>query len=98
MGTERLLYEDRIVMDPEIMVGKPVVKGTRIPVKLVLAHLAENLDLQDLFEAYPELTIDDVKACLQYAHVAVEQKRKGLFSPVSVPRPWQPNRQGLITS
>ena len=86
LGKERLLYEDRIVMDPEIMVGKPVVKGTRIPVELVLAHMAENLDLQDLFEAYPGLTIDVMKACLQYAHVAVEQKRKGLFSPVSVPR------------
>ena len=75
MGTERLLYEDRIVMDPEIMVGKPVVKGTRIPVELVLAHLAENLDLQDLFEAYPRLTLEDVKPCLGYATRLVEGKR-----------------------
>ena len=75
MGKERLLYEDRIMMDPEIMVGKPVVKGTRIPVELVLAHLAENLDLQDLFETYPRLTLEDVKACLGYATRLVESKR-----------------------
>jgi uncharacterized protein (DUF433 family) len=57
------------------MVGKPVVKGTRIPVEKVVAHLANNPDMQDLFAAYPELTLDDVKACLQYAHRAVAEKR-----------------------
>ena len=75
MAKERPMYQDRIVADPEIMVGKPVVKGTRIPVELVLAHLAENPDLEDLFAAYPRLKLEDVKACLQYAHAAVEEKR-----------------------
>ena len=55
------------------MVGKPVVKGTRIPVERVIAHLAHNPDLDDLFGAYPELTVDDVKACLHYAHDALER-------------------------
>jgi uncharacterized protein (DUF433 family) len=59
-------FRDRIVRDPEIMVGKPVVKGTRIPVERVLAHL-EEADKADLFEAFPELTDDDVRACLAYA-------------------------------
>ena len=76
MARERPLHEDRIIVDPAIMVGKPVVKGTRIPVERVVAHLAHNPDVNDLFEAYPELTIEDVKACLQYAHVAVEANRK----------------------
>ena len=71
------LYKDRIIVDPEVMVGKPMIKGTRIPVERVVAHLAQNPDLNDLFEAYPELTVEDVKACLQYAHVAVEEKRRG---------------------
>lgn len=53
------------------MVGKPVVKGTRIPVEWVLAHLAGNPDLDDLVAAYPELTIEDVKAILRYAQAAV---------------------------
>jgi uncharacterized protein (DUF433 family) len=72
MARERITYEDRIVVDPEILVGKPVVKGTRIPVELVLGHLAQNPDLADLFAAYPHLTVDDVKACLGYARALVE--------------------------
>jgi len=68
-------FNDRITTNPAIMVGKPVVKGTRIPVERVVAHLANNPDLTDLFAAYPESTLDDVKACLAYAHRAVEEKR-----------------------
>jgi uncharacterized protein (DUF433 family) len=58
---------ERITIDPAVMVGKPVIKGTRIPVELVLAKLATNPDLDDFFLDYPELTIDDVKAVLAYA-------------------------------
>lgn len=61
------VIHERIVVDPKIMAGQPVVKGTRIPVALVLKHLSQNLDLADLFEAYPRLTPDDVKACFAYA-------------------------------
>jgi uncharacterized protein (DUF433 family) len=64
---------ERITQDPGVMVGKPVVRGTRIPVERVIAHLAQNPLLDDLFAAYPELTLDDVKACLRYAHAAVER-------------------------
>ncbi len=67
--------EDRVTRDPRVMVGKPVVRGTRIPVELVLEHLAFNLDLDDLFGAYPELTREDVKACLRYAQQALECER-----------------------
>ena len=69
-------YQDRIVIDPEIMVGKPVVRGTRIPVERVVAHLAHNPDLSDLVGAYPELRLDDVKACLAYAHATLEGQRR----------------------
>ena len=68
-------YRDRIEQDPEIMVGKPVVKGTRIPVERVLAHLEEN-DRADLFAAFPELTEQDVRACLAFARAAVERQRQ----------------------
>jgi len=67
-------YQERIVQDPQILVGKPVVKGTRISVELVLAKLAANPDVQELFLDYPRLTIDDVKACLAYAEHLVEQQ------------------------
>ncbi len=69
-------YHGRIIEDPAIMVGKPVIKGTRIPVELVLGHLAHNLDLDELFAAYPHLTVEDVKAVLAYAQDAVGGKRK----------------------
>ena len=66
MATERAVYADRIVIDPEVMVGKPTVKGTRITVEAVLAHLADNPDVGDLLAAYPRLTLSDLRACLDY--------------------------------
>lgn len=65
-------YNGRIITDPDILVGKPVVKGTRIPVYAVLRHLALTLDLEDLYRAYPRLTEEDVKACLAFAGAALE--------------------------
>jgi len=67
MARLRVPLPDRIVVDPDILVGKPVVKGTRIPVELVLKRLAQNPDFDALFEAYPRLTREDVQACLEYA-------------------------------
>ncbi len=80
MATEQRTpaYQERIVRDPEVLVGKPVVKGTRIPVELVLAKLAANPDARELFVDYPRLTIDDVKACLAYAEHLVEQQNEGM--------------------
>ena len=76
MPAERPNCQDRIIQDPNIMVGKPVVKGTRIPVELVLRYLAENPNFDDLFADYPRLTMEDVKACFAYAQAQVEKKRK----------------------
>jgi uncharacterized protein (DUF433 family) len=78
---EQLNYKDRIVADPQIMAGKPVVAGTRIPVEHVLGRLAENPDITELFAAYPELTREDVKACLHYAQTAVGRKRATRGAP-----------------
>lgn len=58
---------DRIIQDPAILVGKPVIEGTRIPVEVVLEYLAHNPDFSELFADYPRLTMDDVKASLAYA-------------------------------
>ena len=65
---------DRIVMDPKILVGKPTVRGTRIPVELVLKRLSQGLDLTTLFESYPRLTEADVKACLEFAESSVRRR------------------------
>ena len=64
--------QSRIVIDPEILAGKPVVRGTRIPVELVLKRLGDDLDVASILEAFPRLREDDIKACLEYAHAMVE--------------------------
>lgn len=87
MTNEGAVDRGRIIRDPDIMVGKPVVKGTRIPVALVLGQLAHNPDLQELFAAYPHLTIADVQACLAYAHDLVEgqHERAGHRAAIAAP-------------
>lgn len=75
MTKEQVRYQERIIRDPNIMVGKPVVMGTRIPVEKVLNQLAYKPDLNELFVIYPELTLEDVKACLAYAQAMVAGKR-----------------------
>lgn len=72
MEKDRPLFQDRIVANPDILVGKPIVRGTRIPVYIVLAHLAHNFDLNELFASYPRLTIEDVQACLAYAGAVID--------------------------
>ena len=91
MPREQPMHQDRIVIDPEILVGKPVIKGTRIPVELVLKRLAQDLDTKTLFEAYPRLTPEDVKACLTYAQALVEGEE--VF-----PAPAQPPRRAPVTA
>jgi uncharacterized protein (DUF433 family) len=76
MARAAFLYQDRITQDPTIMAGKPVVKGTRIPVERVIQHLADNPDLNDLLQAFPHLTREDVQACLAYAYAHLERGRR----------------------
>jgi uncharacterized protein (DUF433 family) len=63
---------DRIVRNSAILFGKPVVKGTRISVAVVLEYLSDNPNLDDLLADYPRLTIDDVQACFAFAQTLVE--------------------------
>ena len=57
----------RIEVNPEILRGKPVVRGTRIPVELILRKLGEGATENELLDAYPRLTAADLRACLVYA-------------------------------
>ena len=85
MGTPDDL-KARIVQDPEIMVGKPTIRGTRIPVETVLSHLIATPDFSDLYAAYPRLTEEDLKACLAYARDRVLRVRKANAPPPSEPK------------
>ncbi len=59
-------WRDRIVSDPDILVGKPTVKGTRISVELLLDRLADGWSVEDILEAYPHITRQDVRAALSF--------------------------------
>ena len=61
----------RIVVDPKILAGKPIVNGTRISVAQVLGHLAGGWTKPELLENYPTLKDEDISACLAYAHDVV---------------------------
>jgi uncharacterized protein (DUF433 family) len=61
----------RIVANPEILGGKPIVEGTRLSVDHILGLLAHGMSHAEIVEVYPELTIDDVKAVIQYAAEAL---------------------------
>lgn len=58
---------DRVEMNPRVMLGKPVVRGTRLPVELILRKLGEGVSEADLLDAYPSLTREDIHAALRYA-------------------------------
>lgn len=74
---------DRIVVDPSILVGKPVIKGTRIPVSRILNLVGHGASFADIVEDYPGVTIDDIRASLLYAEVRLE--RKDVFPLVTGP-------------
>lgn len=62
-----MTVHDRITVDPKIMLGKPVIRGTRITVELVLRKIAEGADQNALLAAYPHLKREDIQAALRYA-------------------------------
>jgi len=64
--------EGRIVIDPRICHGKPVIKGTRIMVSNILSLLAGGYSLREILDYYPELTEEDVRAAIEYAAKVVD--------------------------
>ena len=63
---------DRITINPKIMVGKPVIKGTRIPVEAILKKLAQNIDVEEILKDFPRITKEDIQAAIMYAESLVE--------------------------
>jgi len=62
---------DRIEVNPEIMMGKPVIRGTRVTIELILRKLSEGAKESDLLDAYPQLKKEDIHAAIGYAADAV---------------------------
>lgn len=71
---------DRIALDPAVRFGKPCVRGTRISVGDILGYLAGGMTDEELIKEFPQLTREDIRACLAYA---AERERRTLSTPVS---------------
>lgn len=65
---------DRIEINPKVMVGKPVIKGTRIPIDLILKMLSQGISTEEILKEYPHLTKEDIQAALAYAALALEEE------------------------
>lgn len=68
-------WQDRIVLDPAILTGKPTVKGTRIAVEFVVDLLGRGWSMDDILREYDQLTMDDIQACLAYASDMLQSER-----------------------
>ena len=69
---------DRITVDPDVLVGKPVVRGTRVPVYLIVELVANGMTTKEILKEYPRLKEEDVKAALLYASKLAQSKSQSL--------------------
>jgi uncharacterized protein (DUF433 family) len=67
-------FRDRILVDPSILVGKPVIKGTRISVAMILNLVADGIPFSDIVADYPILTEDDIRAAIRYAGARLDRE------------------------
>ena len=71
----RMIQNERIILDPSVLSGKPIVRGTRLSVEFILGLLADDWSVADILANYPGLTHDDVTACLAYARDVLSAER-----------------------
>ena len=70
-----MVWQDRIVIDPKVLVGKPVIKGTRMAVEFVVDLLARGWSFQQVLQEYDHLTEADIRACLAYASEILKSEK-----------------------
>ena len=70
-----MTWSERIVVAPDILVGKPVIKGTRLAVEFIVDLLAQGWSEREILKNYPGLTLDDIRASLAYASAALHEER-----------------------
>lgn len=74
-------FLNRIVVDPKIMTGKPVIKGTRLTVQYILGLLAQGMGTEDILKEYKNVTREDIFACLTFAQNALDHT---VFAPLFI--------------
>lgn len=78
MTEESFLMLNRISIDPKVCHGKPCIKGTRVPVFVILDALAAGMSYKEISEDYPPITNDDIKAALYYAALLADEEEVAL--------------------
>lgn len=73
---------DRIEINPQIMIGKPVIRGTRIPIYIILNLLANGYSFKRILKAYPDLTKEDIIACLNYSEFLAKYQEERVLAYV----------------
>jgi len=68
-------WQERIIVDPEVLVGKPIIKGTRIAVEFVLDLLGRGWTIEQILREYDHLSPEDIQACLAYASDMMKSER-----------------------
>jgi uncharacterized protein (DUF433 family) len=79
----RMTVTDRVELNPRVMLGKPVIRGTRIPVELILRKLSEGASEADLLDAYPQLSKADIQAAIRYAADTIAREEVVFIGKVS---------------
>jgi len=74
---------DRIEINPKVMMGKPVIRGTRLTVEMIVRKLGEGATEEELLEVYPRRTKEDIRAALSYAADALPHEETLFLSPES---------------
>lgn len=73
-------YQKRITIDPQIMVGKPVIRGTRITVELILEMLGQGITVDQILKEYPHLKKEDIKAAVEFAQQAIKKEKVNIVA------------------
>jgi uncharacterized protein (DUF433 family) len=68
-------WQSRITIDPNVLVGKPIIKGTRISVEFIIDLLAQGWSTDEILHNYPGIVIDDIQACLSYASASLRAEK-----------------------
>lgn len=76
-----MTWQEHISVDPKVLVGKPVVKGTRLAVELIIDLLGKGWAQEQILDSYPNLTAEDIRACLAYASEMLHAERVYPLTP-----------------
>jgi uncharacterized protein (DUF433 family) len=68
-------WKERIIIDPKVLVGKPVIKGTRMAVEFVIELLSNGWHEEEILKNYPQLTMEDITAALKYAAEVLKEEK-----------------------